>query len=42
MNVFHGLQDYFLDLYTGKDTHKGISIKIHAFPFLHLDDKLII
>jgi hypothetical protein len=42
MKVFYGLQDYFLDLYTGKDTHQGISVNIHMFPFLHLDNKLII
>jgi hypothetical protein len=42
MNVFHGLQDYFLDLYTRKDIHHGIFVNIHMFTFLHLDNKLII
>jgi hypothetical protein len=42
MKVLHGLQDYFLDLYTRKDIHQGISVNIHMFPFIHLDNKLII
>jgi hypothetical protein len=42
MRTFLGLQDYFLDLYTGKDKNLGLTINIHTFPFLHLDNKLII
>jgi hypothetical protein len=42
MKVFYGLQDYFLDQYTRKDTHQGISVNIHMFPFLHCHAQILI
>ena len=42
MRLFQCLQNYFMDLYKGKEKHQGITIDTHTFPLLHLDDKLII
>jgi len=40
--IFLDIQEYFMDLYKGKDRHQGLSINIHVLPLIHLDDKLII